>query len=85
MATPNLTPVSTTSAVVLPSTGSHAQASDPSYYAFGMYVSGSSVHNPLFDFNFISGAIDQVSYTYKKLGGDVLDIELTTGLSLIHI
>jgi hypothetical protein len=29
--------------------------------------------------NFISGAADQVAYTYKKLGGDVLDIELTVG------
>ena len=25
---------------------------------------------------FLSGAADQVAYTYKKLGGDVLDIEL---------
>jgi len=28
---------------------------------------------------FITGAVDQVSYVYKKLGGDVLDIELTEG------
>jgi len=28
---------------------------------------------------FLSGAADQVAYTYKKLGGDVLDIELTEG------
>ena len=27
--------------------------------------------------DFISGAVDQVSFTYKMLGGDVLDIELT--------
>ena len=26
--------------------------------------------------DFISGAVDQVTYTYRKLGGDVLDIEL---------
>ena len=26
---------------------------------------------------FLSGSADQVAYTYKKLGGDVLDIELT--------
>jgi hypothetical protein len=28
---------------------------------------------------FLSGAADQVAYTYKMLGGDVLDIELTAG------
>ena len=28
------------------------------------------------DANFISGALDQVAFTYKKLGGDVLDIEI---------
>jgi hypothetical protein len=28
---------------------------------------------------FLSGAADQVAYTYKKLGGDVLDIELAEG------
>ena len=27
--------------------------------------------------DFLSGAYDQVAYTYKKLGGDILDIELT--------
>jgi len=27
--------------------------------------------------DFISGAVDQVSYVYRKLGGEVLDIELT--------
>ena len=35
---------------------------------------------------FLSGSADQVAYTYRKLGGDVLDIELTKEqLSLIHI
>jgi len=28
---------------------------------------------------FLSGAADQVAYTYKKIGGDVLDIELKSG------
>jgi hypothetical protein len=68
MAVPTLTPVSTLSAVVLPSTG------NPSDVAltlpFGIY----SLSAP-----FLSGAADQVAYVYKKLGGDVLDIELTTG------
>ena len=31
----------------------------------------------MFSQYFCSGAAEQVSYTYKKLGGDVLDIELT--------
>ena len=26
---------------------------------------------------FISGAVDQVAYVYQKLGGDILDIELS--------
>jgi hypothetical protein len=29
--------------------------------------------------DFISGAVDQVAYTYKMIGGDVLDIEITEG------
>ena len=31
----------------------------------------------LYDANFVSGAVEQVSYTYRKLGGDVLDVEIT--------
>ncbi len=68
MAVPVLTPKSQTSTVVLTSTGSHAEVS--ANLVFGIYV-GST--------DFISGAVDQVSYVYKKLGGDVLDVELTTG------
>jgi hypothetical protein len=68
MAIPTLTPVSTTSAITLPSTGtpSLVAASCP----IGVYT-GST--------DFLSGASDQVAYTYQKLGGDILDIELTTG------
>ena len=68
MAVPTLTPVSTISAVVLPSAGtlSDVVAALP----FGIYSSSPA---------FISGATDQVAYVYKKLGGDILDIELTTG------
>ena len=68
MAVPTLTPVSTLSAVILSSAG------NPSDVAlslpFGIYSTSS---------DFISGAADQVAYVYKKLGGDILDIELTTG------
>tara|TARA_R100000234_G_scaffold90121_1_gene58376 strand:- start:1139 stop:2455 length:1317 start_codon:yes stop_codon:yes gene_type:complete len=80
MAVPTLTPVSTTSKVILTSTGSTTTvgngAGSTTHYPFGMYVTTTSA---LYDTNFISGAADQVAYTYKKLGGDVLDIELTVG------
>ena len=68
MSVPTLTPVSQTSAIVLPITGTHSNvnsAANP--LPFGIYTS-----TP-----FISGAVDQVAYTYKKLGGDVLDLEIT--------
>ena len=68
MAIPTLTPVSTTSAITLPSTGSAALVA--SNCPIGVYT-GST--------DFLSGASDQVAYTYQKLGGDILDIELTTG------
>jgi len=41
--------------------------------SFGMYLLGDGIDD------FKAGAVDQVAYTYKKLGGDVLDIELTEG------
>jgi len=68
MAVPTLTPASQTSAITLPVTGTFDNvdsATNP--LPFGIYTSA----------NFKSGAVDQVSYVYKKLGGDVLDIELT--------
>ena len=62
----NLSPKSQTSALVLTSTGVPGDVK--SALPFGVY-SGSAA--------FLSGAADQVAYTYKKLGGDVIDIELT--------
>ena len=60
MSFPTLTPTSQQSAIVLPSTGS---ADDVlTSLPFGIYTTGS----------FISGAVDQVAYTYRKLGGDIL-------------
>ena len=76
MARPTLTPSSNTGTVILTSTGSTATAATTTNYAFGIYAETSS---DLYDTNFISGASDQVAYTYKKLGGDVLDVELTIG------
>ena len=72
MAVPTLAPQTKTNRIVLTATGSSSTAADTSNYPFGLYADSSG---PLYDTNFISGAIDQVAYTYKKLGGDVLDIE----------
>lgn len=63
----NLSPKSQTSAIVLTSTGSVDDVS--SAVPFGIYTGS---------VEFLSGASDQVAYTFKKLGGDVVDIELTT-------
>ena len=79
MAQPTLTPSSNISTVVLPVTGTLATAASTSSYPYGIYVSSlknDGTTNDLYDTNFITGALEQVSFTYRKLGGDVLDIEL---------
>ena len=80
MATPTLTPTSQTSAVILPSTGTVGVGADSAavttHYPFAIYAESTA---ELYDTNFITGAADQVAYTHKKLGGDILDIELTVG------
>jgi len=68
MAIPKLNPASTTNTNVLTSTGSVTAVA--ATLPFGIYGGIPE---------FLSGAADQVAYTYKKLGGDVLDIELATG------
>lgn len=65
MAQPTLTPSSNTSVSKLPVTGAAADVA--ASLPFGIYSSNT---------DFLSGAAEQVAYTYKKLGGDVLDIEL---------
>lgn len=62
----NLSPKSTTSAIILTSTGSADNVA--SAVPFGIYTGS---------VDFLSGASLQVNYVYKKLGGDVVDIELT--------
>ena len=66
MAVPTLTPPSKTSAIVLPSAGTieNVAAACP----IGVYTASA---------DFLSGAAAQVAYTYKKLGGDILDLEIT--------
>ena len=68
MAIPKLNPASTSNANVLSVTGSTANVA--ATLPFGIYASSTA---------FLSGASDQVAYTYKKLGGDILDIELAEG------
>jgi len=68
MAIPKLNPASTSNANILPPTGSTVNV--VATLPFGVYASTPS---------FLSGAADQVAFTYKKLGGDVLDIELAEG------
>jgi len=71
MAVPTLAPSSQTSAIRLPATGTHSDVTLANL-PFGYYATNGA----LSDLNFVSGAVEQVSYTYRKLGGDVLDIEL---------
>jgi hypothetical protein len=67
MALPTLTPVSQMSKSILPITGTAGNVA--ATLPLGIYTSNA----------FLSGAADQVAYTYKKLGGDVLDIEMLAG------
>jgi len=68
MALPTLTPTSTTSATILTSSGTPGDVATAC--PIGVYNSSTE---------FLSGAAAQVAYVFKRLGGDVLDIELTTG------
>lgn len=61
----DLQPRSVQSAVVLPATGSTSDVS--ALLAYNIYSTSA----------FVSGAVDQVAYTYNKLGGNVLDLEIT--------
>jgi hypothetical protein len=73
MALPILTPVSTMSKVILPETGTIANVTG---LPFSIYTN-TQYWNTNQIALYKSGSVDQVAYTYKKLGGDVLDIELT--------
>jgi hypothetical protein len=72
MSTLSIDPITTISTVVLPQTGTllNVSASLP----FGIYGTDGA---PLYDQTFVSGAVDQVAYTYWSLGGNILDVELT--------
>ena len=67
----NMNPQSQTSAVILPASGASTPAAGQTVKSacpFGIYTGS---------LDFITGAANQVDYVYKKLGGDVVDIELT--------
>jgi len=64
MSLPVLSPVSKTSKVILPSTG---------IYVSTDYWSQNQIEM------FKTGAAEEVAFVYKKLGGDILDIELVEG------
>ena len=68
MAVPVLTPKQQTSAIILPPTGTFVNVTGN--LPIGVYSNS---------IDFVSGAVDQVAYTYKMIGGDVLDIEITEG------
>ena len=73
MAVPTLTPSSTSSKVALPITGTAENVNATiNPLPFGVYMGMPNEYQA-----FASGASDQVGYVYKKLGGDVLDVELT--------
>ena len=78
MALPTLTPASNTSVSILPVTGTTDVMlnSDSSPLPYGMYITCKASTSTAAT-AFKEGAADQVAYVYQKLGGDILDIELT--------
>jgi len=74
MSLPVLSPVSKMSKVILPVTGSPGNITDTSF-PFGVYVSQQYWSEDQIN-TFKTGALEQVAFVYKRLGGDVLDIEL---------
>ena len=76
MALPTLTPASNTSVSILPITGTADNvnsATNPLPY--GIYITKAATATAATAFK--EGAVDQVAYVYQKLGGEILDIELS--------
>ena len=78
MSLPTLTPTSTTSAIILPSNAT-ATLSDSVSPANSQVIDACPIGAYTASAEFVTGAVAQVAFTYKRLGGDVLDIELTSG------
>ena len=76
MSIPDLTPASQSNKVVLPETGVADNVDTDDYpLPFGIYTSDFWADYQVNAYK--QGSADQVSYVYKKLGGDVLDLEIT--------
>ena len=73
MAFPILDPVSATSKTILPELGNTANVVGLPFgiYTNDLYWSANQIAE------YKSGSVDQIAFTYKKLGGDVLDLEIT--------
>ena len=74
MALPVLSPASNSSKSILPATGSTVNVTTSSL-PFGVYVNSEYWSANQINL-FKKGAAEQVAFVYKKLGGDVLDIEI---------
>ena len=74
MAYPTLTPASNSSKSILPATGSLLNVTTSSL-PFGIYANTEYWSQAQVDL-FKQGAVEEVAFVYKKLGGDVLDIEI---------
>jgi len=74
MALPILTPASLSSKVILPPVGNPANVNSSSL-PFAVYVNEDYWTEQQIAL-FKSGSVEEVAHVYKKLGGDVLDIEL---------
>jgi len=77
MSLPAFSPVSQMSKVILPPTG-NVQNVTPNNLPFAIYLNTDYWSNDQISM-FKSGAVEEVAHVYKKLGGDVLDIELVEG------
>ena len=77
MALPEFSPVSQMSKVILPVTGNTINVTATTL-PFGIYLDTNYWTQEQINM-FKTGAAEQVSYVYKKLGGDILDIELVEG------
>lgn len=77
MSLPTFSPTSQMSAVILPVTGNTTNVNTTSL-PFGVYINSEYWTTEQID-AYKSGSAEQVSYVYKMLGGDILDIELVEG------
>lgn len=74
MALPTFSPASTMSKVILPVTGNTTNVAVGNL-PFGVYIASEYWSSDQIN-TYKTGSAEQVAYVYKKLGGDVIDIEL---------